>query len=97
MIKNINIYELKRLIKNEEILLIDTREANEYKKRRIAGAINIEVDNVDRILNICPDKNKQIVVYCSKGIRSVVVAERLDELGYSEIYNLEEGIEKILK
>ena len=97
MIKNINIYELKRLIKNEDVLLIDTREANEYKKRRITGAINLEVDDADEILNICPDKNKKIVVYCSKGVRSIVAAERLDELGYTKIYNLEEGIEKILK
>ena len=97
MIKNINIYELKNLVKTEDVLLIDTREANEYKKRRIYGAINIEVDDADKILKICPDKNKKIVVYCSKGARSVVVAERLDELGYEKIYNLEEGIEKILK
>lgn len=94
MIKNISIYELKTLIKNEDVLLIDTREYNEYKKKRIYGAINLEVDKVDNILNICPDKNKKIIVYCTKGIRSIVVAERLDELGYKEIYNLEQGIEK---
>jgi len=97
MIKNINIYELRNLIKTEDVLLIDTRDANEYKKRRITGAINLEVDDIDRILTICPDKNKKVVVYCSKGVRSIVVAERLDELGYNKIYNLEEGIEKILK
>jgi len=97
MIKNINIYEMKKLIKTEDVLLIDTRENLEYKKRRILHAINLEVDNVDDILSICPDKNKKIVLYCTKGIRSIVVAERLDELGYTQIYNLSEGIEKILK
>ena len=97
MIKNIDIYELKNLIKTEDVLLIDTRETAEYRKKRIQGAINIEVDDIDKILTICPDKNKKIVVYCSKGVRSIVVAERLDELGYEKIYNLEAGIEKILK
>ena len=94
MIKNISIYELKNIISDKNILIIDTREKSEYKKRRLLGAINIEIDEIDKILEICPDKNKKILVYCSKGVRSVVVAERLDELGYTKIYNLEEGIEK---
>ena len=94
MIKNINIYELRSLIKTEDVLLIDTRETVEYRKKRIQGAINVEVDDAEKILVICPDKNKKIVVYCSKGVRSIVVAEILDELGYTEIYNLEGGIEK---
>lgn len=97
MIKNINIYELRNLVKTEDVLLIDTRENTEYKKSRLKGAINIEVDDIDKILTIYPDKNKKIVVYCSKGVRSIVVAERLDELGYTRIYNLEKGIEKIEK
>lgn len=97
MIKNISIYELKNMIADKELLIIDTREYSEYKKRRLPGAINLEVENVDNILKICSDKNKKILVYCTKGIRSIVVAERLDELGYTQIYNLEEGIEKILK
>ena len=94
MIKNISIYELKNIISDKNILIIDTREKSEYKKRRLLGAINIEIDEIDKILEICPDKNKKILVYCSKGVRSIVVAERLDELGYTKIYNLEEGIEK---
>ena len=94
MIKNISIYELKNIISDKNILIIDTREKLEYKKRRLPGAINIEIDEIDKILEICPDKNKKILVYCSKGVRSIVVAERLDELGYTKIYNLEEGIEK---
>lgn len=97
MIKNIDIYELKNIILDKNILIIDTREYAEYKKRRLPGAINLELENVDDILQICPDKNKKILIYCTKGIRSIVVAGRLDELGYTQIFNLDEGIEKILK
>ena len=97
MIKNINIYELRKIITDKDVMIIDTRDSSEYKKRRIPRAINVEVDNVDTILRICPDKNKKILIYCTKGVRSIVMAGRLDELGYTQIYNLEEGIEKILK
>lgn len=97
MIKNINIYELRNMMKTGEVLLIDVRENSEYKKRRLKGAINIEIENIDEILTLCSDKNKKIILYCAKGARSIVVAELLDRLGYNEIYNLEEGIEKILK
>lgn len=97
MIKNINIYELKKLMLDKDLLIIDTREYWEYNKKRICGAINIELDKVEDILKVCSNKNKKILVYCTKGARSIVFAERLDALGYSEIYNLVEGIEKILK
>jgi rhodanese-related sulfurtransferase len=62
MIKNIKTYELQNLIKNEDVLLIDAREKIEYKKKKIKNAINLEVEDVDKILTICPDKNKKVVV-----------------------------------
>lgn len=97
MIKNIGINEFKKIMNNSDVLILDTRDFNEYKEKRVLKAINIDIDNIDSILKICPDKNKKILVYCTKGARSIVVAERLDKLGYTQIYNLQGGIQKILK
>ena len=95
MIKNIDIYELKELIKEENILIIDVRDVEEYKNNRILNAINITVENIKNVMKICPNKNKKILVYCSKGIRSIVAAEQLDRFGYTKIYNLKKGLENL--
>ena len=38
------------------------------------------------------NKNSKIVVYCSLGVRSEDVAEKLKKAGYSNVYNLYGGI-----
>ena len=95
MIKNINIYELKDLIKDRNILIIDVREPEEYKNNRILNAINITLENIKSVTKLCPNRNKKILVYCSKGVRSIVAAAELDRLGYTKIYNLEKGLENL--
>ena len=49
--------------------------------------------NIKRTLKMLPsDKNTKIVVYCSLGIRSEDIAEKLKKTGYTNIYNLYGGI-----
>lgn len=97
MIRNINMNEFKKMAADNDVLILDARDTSEYKEKRIAKAVNIDLDNIESILKICPNKNQKILVYCTKGARSIVVAERLDKLGYKQIYNLHGGIQKILK
>ena len=97
MIKNINISELKHLLSDKELIILDVRDKEDFQKRRINKAINIEIEEINNIIKICPDKNKKILVYCARGVRSIVAAEILEELGYKEVYNLKGGIEKISK
>ena len=97
MIKNINISELKHLLSDKELIILDVRDKEDFPKRRINKAINIEIEEINNIIKICPDKNKKILVYCARGVRSIVAAEILEELGYKEVYNLKGGIEKISK
>ena len=46
MIKNINIYELRNMMKTGEVLLIDVRENSEYKKRRLKLRLRKERLNI---------------------------------------------------
>ena len=58
---------------DHQVLIFDSREPDEYKVSHLKDAINVGYDkfNLDSISEILPaDKNKQIVVYCSLGIRS---------------------------
>lgn len=91
---DINLEELKKMQKlGAEI--IDVRSEMEYKEEHIQGAINVpeyEFNASFKKLNI--DKNQNIVVYCSSGIRSKKVFIKLKKMGYNNVYNLYGGLEE---
>ena len=74
--------------------IIDVRSIQEYGEGHIARAINIpyyEINN--NIEKILPYKDKEIVVYCSAGIRGKRAYKILTKLKYTKVYNLYGGLE----
>jgi len=84
----------ERLREGNQFLLLDTREKGEFGVSRLPKALWAGYSNFDmaKILTVVPDKNTPIVVYCSVGIRSETVGEKLIKEGYTEVYNLYGGI-----
>ena len=93
---NISYEDLKELMRNKEIYLIDVRSGQEYEEGHLDGAINIPVYNIENeIQKKVKDKKETIILYCSSGSRSKKAKNILEKLGYTEVYNLKEGIDKI--
>ena len=87
----ITVQELKeKLDKGEDFQLIDVREDFEYETSNLGGqliplgGILIEADKVS--------KDKPVVVMCRSGKRSAAAIMQLQQLGYSNLYNLQGGI-----
>ena len=87
----ITVQELKEKIdKGEDFQLIDVREDFEYETSNLGGqliplgGILIEADKVS--------KDKPVVVMCRSGKRSAAAIMQLQQLGYSNLYNLQGGI-----
>ena len=81
---------------NKYIVLIDVRSGQEYEEGHLDGAINIPVYNIEKEISKCVKSTEDtIILYCSSGSRSRQAKEILENLGYSEVYNLKEGIDKI--
>jgi rhodanese-related sulfurtransferase len=76
------------------IILLDARELKEYKISHIKDALFVGFDTFDskKFLTVVPDKNDTIVVYCSVGVRSEIIGEKLQKLGYKKVFNLYGGI-----
>ena len=72
----------------EEIgyVILDVRRADEFAAGHIPHAINIpnETIGTDEIPKL-PDKDQLILVYCRSGHRSKEAAEKLVQLGYTNI------------
>jgi thioredoxin len=75
--------------------IIDVRSPEEFEGQHIDNAINIDWngDNFEGKIGKY-DKSKPIFVYCMSGGRSKKAAEKLSELGFSKIYELQGGIMK---
>lgn len=75
-------------------VLLDSREQKEYKVSHLKNALHVGYDyfNMDSVQRKIPNKKAKIIVYCSLGIRSEDIAEKLKEAGYSDVSNLYGGI-----
>ena len=76
-------------------VLLDAREPDEYAVSHLPGAVRVDPDaGVDALLtSVLRDAaGRPVVVYCSVGLRSGSVAQRLTRAGVGEVYNLEGSI-----
>lgn len=86
--KTITENEAMPLIENDAII-IDVRTSEEYDTGHIVDSINIPVDNIS---SVNYDKEQVIIVYCASGMRSANAAQKLIDLGYTKVYNLDGGL-----
>ncbi|WP_255569698.1 rhodanese-like domain-containing protein [Cellulophaga sp. HaHa_2_95] len=82
------------LQQQDSLIILDTRELEEYKVSHLKNAIWVGYDNFDSQQLKLQDKNQKIVVYCSIGVRSENIGEKLLANGYSNVQNLYGGIFK---
>lgn len=75
-------------------IILDAREIKEHNVSHIKNAIYVGYDDfqIDSVQKKLLNKDSQIVVYCSLGIRSEDVAEKLKKAGYTNVFNLYGGI-----
>jgi rhodanese-related sulfurtransferase len=89
----ISVQEMKDVLQEESVQLIDVRTRNEYATNHIKNAKNIVYqgdDWEDQVAKL--DKEKPVYVYCQKGGRSAKCASLLEEAGFEKVYDLNGGI-----
>ena len=77
---------------SEDAVFLDTRELEEFEVSHIENSIftGYEDFNTDSLKHL--SKTDTIVVYCSVGYRSERIGEKLQKMGYANVYNLYGGI-----
>ena len=87
MYQQITAEEAKKIMNsNEEHIILDTREQDEFNEGHIQGAILIPYTEIEnRAEEMLPDKDAQILVYCRSGRRSKIASESLAKLGYTDV------------
>ncbi|MDA0746143.1 MAG: rhodanese-like domain-containing protein [bacterium] len=80
--------------KGKQPLLLDVRGQDEWDLGHLKGAVHIprgrlETDAEARL----PEKSREVVVYCAGGVRSLLAAKSLKELGYERVISMSGGYE----
>ena len=87
--------ELKaKLDAGAALTLVEALPEKYYRHAHLPGAINIPHDQVDALApTMLPDRAAEVVVYCANRPckNSAIAAERLTELGYTNVRDYHEG------
>jgi rhodanese-related sulfurtransferase len=82
-----------QLMNNEEVVVLDVREASETADGKITKAIQIPVGALKtRIGELEKHKNKTLLVYCKTGARSGAACKELSQAGFDKVYSLNGGL-----
>ncbi len=82
----------KQLGKASDVVLLDTREKQEFEVSHLPNAKWVGYDDFGKKRVEGIDKDQAVVVYCSVGYRSERIGEQLQEMGYTNVQNLEGGM-----
>jgi rhodanese-related sulfurtransferase len=88
--------QLNKLVsEGKKIALLDIREADETESGFLPGAILLPRGLIEKhVHEHIPDRNQPVYIYCATGNRSALVGDVMKKMGYSEIFNVDGGIER---
>lgn len=80
--------EAKEIMDSEDnIVILDVRRQDEYDAGHIEGAVLVPNETIGAEPPAeLPDKGQKILVYCRSGNRSKQAAQKLADMGYTNVY-----------
>ena len=74
-------------------VLLEVRTEEEYGIEHAAGAVLLPQEDLETmdegdILDVLPDLDAPVLLYCRTGRRAALAAVKLEEMGYTRLYNL---------
>jgi rhodanese-related sulfurtransferase len=73
-------------------VFLDVREANEWNLGHIPGAVFLPLASVESKVEELVPHDRRVIVYCARGNRSAVAADRMQNLGYTNVVSMAAGI-----
>ncbi len=83
----------ERRQRGDDFILLDVREKDEIRTGYIDGALSIPRCFLEpQISGMIPETDQEIVVYCAGGVRSLLAAQVMRQMGYENVSSLAGGI-----
>lgn len=92
-IKEVSVQEATELLReNGRPLLLDVREKDEYREGHLEGAVSLPRGFLEiKVETTVPDKTTPIIAYCAGGVRSLLAAQALKQMGYQNVVSMSGG------
>lgn len=91
----------ERMQENPNLLIVDVREPGEFEAMHIPGSLNVprgvlesaaEWDYEETEPELVTSRDREVIVVCRSGYRSVLAAHSLQLLGYRDVVSLKTGL-----
>ncbi|MCK8825813.1 rhodanese-like domain-containing protein [Fuchsiella alkaliacetigena] len=89
--RDIDVFKAQEMIVEEEVLIIDVREAYEFESGHISGAELMPLAELKKDYQQL-DSEQKILLVCRSGNRSGQAGNFLAKRGFSKVYNLSGGM-----
>jgi len=92
-VPEISVEEAYRLLQEDDrIVLLDVREKEELALGYIKGAVSIPKGLLgEKARALLPERDTPLIAYCTAGVRSLLAAKTLREMGYTHVLSMAEG------
>jgi rhodanese-related sulfurtransferase len=88
----IGVDEAQGVVRRNDVLVLDTRDAESFRKAHIKGAQRVSTANLSTVIDETT-RNRPILIYCYHGNASREYARIFADFGFSEVYSLDGGYE----
>lgn len=93
-IPEVTAQQVNELLKNngKSPVVLDVRESDEWRQGHLEGAVPLPRGFLEiKIESAIPDKNSPIIAYCAGGVRSLLAAKVMKEMGYQNVSSMSGG------
>ncbi|MFS8629606.1 MAG: rhodanese-like domain-containing protein [Bacillales bacterium] len=90
-VRNITVEQLREELGDKGKQFVDVRTAAEYKAFHIRGFKNIPLHQLEQKASTLA-KDKEVVLICQSGVRSMRAAKILKKAGFAKITNVKGGV-----
>lgn len=92
-VTDVTVAESADVLAEPGVTVIDVRTPQEYAEGHLEGAINLDVQSATFDDDVAAlTKDGSYLVYCRTGNRSGVATDRMAELGFTTVYDLQGGV-----
>jgi adenylyltransferase/sulfurtransferase len=93
-IPELTVQQVNESLRNngKSAVLLDVREKDEWREGHLEGAISLPRGFLEiKVENSVPDKHTPIIAYCAGGVRSLLAAKIMREMGYQNVASMAGG------
>ncbi len=92
-VRDVNVADTRKRMQDQpSVRVVDVREDAEWAAGHIPGAIHMGKGVIERdIEEKIPDKAAEIILYCGGGFRSVLAADAIQKMGYTNVASMAGG------